>query len=247
MPRLPRAVLPEVPHHLTQRGVDRRPIFFTDSDRRIYLDLVRVAAQRFGVSILGYCMMPNHVHWIVVPARPDSLAKAFGQAHCRYAHYTNAALNRCGHFWQNRFFSCALDRAHCWAALRYVERNPVRAGLTPVAEDWPWSSAAAHLGDSPPEWLNLDAWRAAFNLHDWRVYLTSPTITEADLLLRINTYNGRPLGSAAFVDKIEATLGRPLIPRKGGRPRQQQGNPQALLFGDGGNQETRGLSPDLRD
>ena len=223
MPRMPRAVLPEVPHHLTQRGVDRRPIFFADSDRRVYLDLVRSGADRFGVSILGYCMMPNHVHWIVVPARPDSLAKAFGQAHCRYAHYTNAVLNRCGHFWQNRFFSCALDRAHRWAALRYVERNPVRAGLATTAEAWPWSSAAAHIGEPSPEWLNLDAWRAAFTQREWRFYLASSTLTEADLLLRINTYSGRPLGSAAFVDKLEAELGRHLTQRKGGgRARRQR-------------------------
>ncbi len=218
MPRMPRAVIPDEPHHLTQRGVDRRPIFFTNSDRCIYLDLVRAGAHRFGVTILGYCMMPNHVHWIVVPAKPDSLAKAFGQAHGRYAQYTNAVLDRCGHFWQNRFFSCALDRAHCWAALRYVERNPVRAGLTPIAEDWPWSSAAAHIGEPPPKWLNLDKWRAAFTQQQWRIYLASSTLTEADLLLRINTYSGRPLGSAAFVEKSEAKLGRHLIPSKGGRP-----------------------------
>ena len=224
MPRMPRAVLPDVPHHLTQRGVDRAPIFFSDSDCRVYLDLVRSGAHRFGVSILGYCMMPNHVHWIVVPAKLDSLAKAFGQAHCRYAHYPNAASDRSGHFWQNRFFSCPLDRAHCWAALRYVERNPVRAGLTAVAEDWLWSSAAAHVGAPPPKWLHFEMWRAAFTQKQWRIYLTSSTLTEADILLRINTYTGRPLGSTAFVAQIEAKLGRHLIPKKGGRPRQNAAN-----------------------
>src|ERR1019366_1147458 len=102
----------------------------------------------------GYCLMPNHVHWVVSPREPQSLARAFGEAHGRYASYANAKLSRSGHFWQNRFFSCCLDQAHLWAALRYVERNPVRARLADEASAFKWSSAAAHTGALPrPEWL----------------------------------------------------------------------------------------------
>lgn len=82
--------------------------------------------------------MPNHVHWIAVPESPASLTKTFARAHGRYAQYCNSLLQRSGHFWQNRFYSCALDEAHLWAALRYVERNPVRAGLRGASEDWTW-------------------------------------------------------------------------------------------------------------
>jgi putative transposase len=122
-----RAVLPGVPHHLTQRGLDRQDIFFDASDYKVYLAQIHQNAARFGADLQGYCCMTNHVHWIVVPHRSDSLARTFGEAHGRYAAYANSKLARSGHFWQNRFFSCVLDPGHLWAALRYIERNPVRA------------------------------------------------------------------------------------------------------------------------
>jgi len=133
MARIARVVLAETPHHVTQRGVDRQAVFFSDADRHVYLELVQHSAQHFRMRLVGYCLMSNHVHWIVIPGQADSLAKAFGEAHGRYAHYANALRNRSGHFWQNRFFSCALEANHLWAALRYVERNPLRAGLVAAA------------------------------------------------------------------------------------------------------------------
>jgi len=235
-----RAVLPETAHHVTQRGVNREAIFLTDSDRRVYLELVREAASRHGVSLLGYCLMSNHTHWVVVPAEEDSLGKALGEAHGRYAHYANAVLNRSGHFWQNRFFSCALQEAHVWVALRYVERNPVRAGLVERAEEWGWSSAAVHTGrEAAPEWLAMEAWGAGFTFEDWRVYLAAGSAMEAELALRQNTYTGRPLGSADFVERAEAALGRRLHAEKGGRPPKRKAmaaragaSGQGILFGE---------------
>ena len=162
MPRMARAVLPGVPHHLTQRGLDRGDIFFHTSDYEVYLSQVRTHAARFGADLLGYCCMTNHVHWVAVPQEPGSHARAFGEAHGRYAAYANSKLARSGHFWQNRFFSCALDPAHLWAALRYVERNPVRAHMVERADAYRWSSAAAHCGTGPfPEWLAAESFRAA--------------------------------------------------------------------------------------
>ncbi len=135
MPRMARAVLPGVTHHVTQRGVNRQTVFLCRSDYEVYLGLVRASARRCEAWLVGYCLMPNHVHWVVSPPEADSLTHVFGEAHSRYAHYANSKLNRSGHFWQNRFFSCALDGAHLWAALRYVERNPVRAGLVAAARN----------------------------------------------------------------------------------------------------------------
>jgi putative transposase len=222
-----RAVLPDVAHHLTQRGVGQQPTFFSDADCRVYLRLVDANAARSGVSLLGYCLMSNHVHWIVIPAGADSLTKAFGEAHNRYAHYANAVLERHGHFWQNRFFSCPMDEAHLWTALRYIERNPIRAGLVGAAEDWPWSSARCHTGRRPaPSWLSMSAWQERFTIGEWRIMLAAETVAAADLELRRSTYSGRPLGSAEFIQRGEQVLGRPLEPRKRGRPRQQQ--PAAL-------------------
>ncbi len=235
-----RVVLAEVPHHVTQRGVNRQVVFFSDADRRVYLELVQHSARQFQTRLLGYCLMSNHVQWIANPGQPDSLARAFGEAHGRYAHYANALRNRSGHFWQNRFFSCAVEATHLWAALRYVERNPLRAGLVAVAEEWPWSSAAARTGGvARPDWLEVGAWSARFSAEEWRAYLSSSELTEADLHLRINTYTGRPAGSAAFLARAEATLCRRLGPKKGGRPRKVSltaigaADPnQAILFSD---------------
>lgn len=234
MPRMPRAVFPGVAHHLTQRGVDRQTVFFAERDRQIYLQLVQRAATQFGVSLMGYCLMPNHVHWIAVPESPASLTRTFGRAHGRYAQYSNSILQRSGHFWQNRFYSCALDDPHLWAALRYVELNPVRAGLRANPEHWTWSSAAVHTGhQEAPQWLDLGAWRSRFTPQEWRDYLDAETFGEAEAALRLNTYNGRPLGTDNFVERMEAELGRRLRPRKGGRPRAESAAATGILFPDG--------------
>jgi putative transposase len=229
---MPRAVLPGVPHHLTQRGVSRHDVFFSDAGRQVYLNLVAGAAEQFGVSLLGYCLMSNHVHWLVIPADGRSLARAFGSAHGRYAAYMNAALVRSGHFWQNRFFSCALDEPHTWAAMRYIECNPVRAGMVERAEQWPWSSAPARLGKSRlPEWLDVREWRDRFEAKRWREFLDPPTMSEAEHLLRANTYSGRPSGSAGFIESAERTLARRLTPSIGGRPRKAEGETNATAAG----------------
>jgi len=222
MPRIARAVIPEIPHHLTQRGLNRQPTFFSEEDHHVYLALVRASAERFGADLLGYCLMPNHVHWIVVPQRADSLARAFGDAHGRYASYANAKLCRSGHFWQNRFFSCALDRAHLWTALRYVERNPLRARLVEDPATYRWSSAAAHMGHRPlPIWLQREPMRSTFTEEQWSVYLKSDTFGDAELTLRNQTYTGRPVGAPGFLESAECTLGRTLAKQRGGRPPNQ--------------------------
>jgi len=216
-----RAVLVGVPHHLTQRGLDRPPVFFVDADREVYLGLVRAAAARFGADLLGYCLMTNHVHWVAVPRAEESLARAFGEAHGRYAAYANARIARSGHFWQNRFFSCPLDRAHLWATLRYVERNPCRARLAVSSSAYPWSSAAAHSGAAPPpDWLEPEPMRSCFKPPDWAAYLESDTMASEEAALRRNTYTGRPVGSPQFVAWAESRLGRTLTAQPGGRPKK---------------------------
>jgi len=215
-----RAVLCGVPHHLTQRGVDRQEVFANDADREVYLALVSESAQRFGTLILGYCLMSNHVHWVVGPRRADSLARTFGVAHGRYAAYANARRTRSGHFWQNRFFSCSLDRAHLWTALRYVERNPVRAELAECAAAFRWSSAVAHTGAGPPPvWLEAEPLASTFTPEQWGVYLKSDSIGEAEVELRRSTYTGRPVGSGGFTEWAESMLGRRLVAQAGGRPK----------------------------
>lgn len=217
-----RAVLPGVAHHVTQRGLDRSEVFFTNSDYEVYLEQVRLSARRFGTELFAYCLMPNHVHWIAAPKAPASLSRTFGEAHGRYAAYANAKLGRSGHFWQNRFFSCPLDRKHLWASLRYVERNPVRARMVDRADLFFWSSAPAHTGRSEmPEWLEAEPITSTYTPQEWSVYLESDTLGQAEMELRQNTYTGRPVGSAEFVQWAESSLGRRLAAQKGGRPRKE--------------------------
>lgn len=232
MPRLPRAVLPGVPHHLTQRGVNRQDVFLSDTNRHVYLKLAAWSFETYAVKPLAYCLMPNHVHWVVVPATIHALSRAFGALHGRYAHYMNAATARTGHFWQNRFFSCALDDTHTWAAMRYVERNPVRAGIVAHAEHWPWSSASARLKAEPsPVPLDLTEWQTRFTPATWQLLLTHDTLAESELTLRSRTYTGRPAGKDNFVQLAELTLDRKLRPSKPGRPKKSAPPPtQAHLF-----------------
>jgi putative transposase len=150
--RLARVVAVDVPHHVTQRGNARQYILASDADRTVYLSLFREYAAHHELSVMGYCLMSNHVHLIAIPQRLDSLALALKHTHGRYASYWNAKHTSSGHVWHGRPYSCPLDSPHLWAALRYTELNPVRAGLVTEAEAWQWSSAAAHSTPSCPIW-----------------------------------------------------------------------------------------------
>jgi REP-associated tyrosine transposase len=143
--RIARVVVPGLPHHVTQRGNRREPIFFQAADYRLYRRLVGAAARRAGAEIWAYCLMPNHVHLIVTPADADGLRATFADAHRRYTGAINARFRWTGHLFQGRFGAVVMDEAHLIAAVRYLALNPVAAGLVGRAEDWPWSSAAAHL------------------------------------------------------------------------------------------------------
>ena len=169
MPRLARIVIEGIAHHVVQRGNNRQDVFFVDEDRRYYLALLKEKAEEYRLDILAYCLMTNHVHLIAVPQDPESLAKAIGRADFLHTQYVNRLQGRSGHLWQNRFHSCALDEGHFWSAMRYVEQNPVRAGLVKEAGDYEWSSAAAHLtGEDLTELLDMERWAAQMDGATWR-------------------------------------------------------------------------------
>ena len=165
--------------------------------------------------------MSNHVHLIVVPRTDEALGQTLKHAHGRYAAYWNARQSSSGHVWQGRFYSCPLDDSHLWEALRYVELNPVRAGLVVTAGQWEWSSAAAHCGVAPPDpMLEMEVWRKRWKVSEWREYLSAKE-SPADLAaLRRSTHTGRPLGTPDFVAALETSTMRLLAPQKGGRPKK---------------------------
>lgn len=221
MPRVARVVAVGVPYHVTQRGNNRQDVFFVDDDRRCYLDLVREASRRFGLEVLGYCLMTNHVHLLVVPQDEDSLALGIGRAHWWYSRYVNRLHGRSGHLWQGRFFSAPLEESHLWAALCYVERNPVRARLVRKAWLYRWSSAAAHVGDRPGDGLiDLAQWKDLSRGLRWRDLLMQPDDDDMVMAFRSRTRSGRPLGSDRFISKLEVRLGRRLRANPVGRPRK---------------------------
>ena len=211
MPRFARAVAVGCAHHITQRGVDRQRVFFTEADRPVYLETLHTYAQQARLRVLAYCLMSNHIHLVATPEEPQSLAIALRRTHGRYALYLNARKRRTGHLWQNRFYSCALDDRHLWTAVRYVEQNPLRAGLSVRAEDYTWSSAAAHLG-APDETnlLDLAFWQQEGGAERWRSLLASADEYAAIRRLQQCTFTGRPYGADEFVRTLEKQLGRRL-------------------------------------
>ena len=223
MARMPRVVAQGMAHHITQRGNARRVVFDTPADRLVYLHLLRQYSILHQCTLIGYCLMTNHVHLVAVPARADSLPVWLRDVHGRYATYLNARQGASGHVWQGRYFSCPLDGTHLWAALRYVERNPVRAGMVTHAHAYVWSSAAVHgAGAADTEaLLDLNLWRAEWTPESWREFLNEAAEPEAELIRRY-THTGRPLGSEDFVKQMERQLCRTLAPQKGGRPRHRQ-------------------------
>ena len=171
MPRTARIVVPGVPHHVTQRGNRRQPVFFADSDYETYKTLMREWCAQAGVEIWAYCLMTNHVHLVAVPESAPALARAIGEAHRRYTAEINGREGWTGHLWQGRFASFAMDDAYALRAARYVELNPVAATMTRRAEEYAWSSARAHVAGRDDGLARVAPLRE--RVGDWRAFLES--------------------------------------------------------------------------
>lgn len=220
MARIGRFVVPDLPHHVTQRGNRREAVFFGDDDYALYRDLLREACAREGVEVWSYCLMPNHVHLILTPRTSDGLGRALGKAHRRYSSFINTRLRVTGHLFQSRFASVVMDEAHLKAAAGYVALNPVRTRLVERASDWRWSSARAHLARRDDGLVSvaplLD--RCAGNFADLLEDEADPAMLVA---LRAAETIGRPLGSPDFLDRLAARMGRDPRPGKRGRKKRE--------------------------
>lgn len=215
MPRMPRIVVPHYPHHVTQRGNRKQRTFFCTDDYRAYMRYVSKAKARAGVEIWAYCLMPNHVHLVAVPRCTEGLARLFHDAHCRYTRRINKREDWSGHLWQERFHSFPMDEQHLLAAVRYIELNPVRAGLCEDPMDWDWSSAHAHCRSEDD--LLVDVAPMLQRVDDWHSYLSitdSPVCLDA---LRKHSRSGKPAGTDDFIDRLERLTGRKLRKGKGKR------------------------------
>jgi len=220
MPRLSRTVFANVPHHITQRGNRREDVFFTDEDQETYLAWLTDYCQEYNVEILAYCLMSNHIHLIAVPDTKEGLQNVLKPLHMRYAQRFNRQRGIKGHVWQGRYFSAPLDDSYLWAAIRYVERNPVRAGMVKKAEHYPWSSAAAHCHKKEDKVLTSSGyWQSQFDgIKDWSGWLAEADDPGKLSVIRRNVEKGLPCGSDAFLKKLEKIAKRTLKYRPQGRP-----------------------------
>jgi putative transposase len=219
MPRAARVIVVDVPYHVTQRGNRKQDVFYSDGDYRMYLAWLNDYAERYGLEILAYCLMPNHVHIVAIPRQLNSMANTMRILDKRHSDAINAAFDWTGHLWQSRYFSAALDETHLWNAVRYVERNPVRAGIVEKAEDYPWSSAAFHLGKRPSRIIKSNTeWGGV--VEGWAEALASPEAEEMLHQIRSRTHCGFPCGDEEFIARMSDACGQSLVLRRRGRPKK---------------------------
>jgi len=218
MARMARVVVPGFPHHVTQRGNRRQQTFFSDSDYRFYIGLLAEFSRKADSEIWAYCLMPNHVHLVIVPAQEDGLRATLSQVHRRYTRQVNAREGWRGHLWQERFHSFTMNERYLMTAVRYVENNPVAARLCTSPAQWPWSSARAHLAGQDDKVVSTAPMLE--RVSDWQAYLDGDQATQTETeLLRRHTRTGRPLGDDDFIRRLESLTGRSLLRRKPGPAR----------------------------
>jgi putative transposase len=198
MSRIARIVISGYPHHVIQRGNRRQKVFFSEQDKKTYINLLHKESVRCGIEIWAYCLMDNHVHLILVPGREDSLAHGIGETHRKYTRMINMREGWSGYLWQGRFLSYPLDNKYLYSAVRYVERNPVRAGLVRNAADYRWSSARAHIYHVHDILLS-DSFLIS-EIKDWASYLSEyedPLLTDT---FWKHASTGRPLGDEIMIN-----------------------------------------------
>lgn len=225
MPRKARVVLPGIAHHVVQRGNYQQNVFEHDRDFKTYSYLVKQYALDHHLKIHAYCLMSNHVHFIITPPEKPSLGELFRSVHVRYSQYKNLQWGKLGQLWQGRYFSCVLGTTHLLRAIRYVEMNPVRAKLVKDPWDYIWSSARQHFNlEKFPiieTDIHHDCLQLGFDDRNWDQYLTAadPEMTQ---LMRTHTKKGLAVGDERFINHLELKFGVVLRKMKPGRVRSDR-------------------------
>jgi putative transposase len=221
MPRIARAVATGYPHHVTQRGNNREKVFFDEEDREKYLSLLKKYSVKWATPILVYCLMSNHVHMLTEPQEERSLYKMMQGVTLCYTQYINRKYKRTGRLWESRYYSCIVDKErYLWAAARYIEQNPVRVKMVKGVEDYPYSSARAHVKGIKDELLTKELFQDGQRKE--YIELLRMGMSEKEMnSIRYNTRTGRPFGSEAFIKKLEKKLERRLIIMSPGRPKKK--------------------------
>ncbi|HET6632313.1 MAG TPA: transposase [Rhodanobacteraceae bacterium] len=227
MPRKPRLDLADVPQHIIQRGHDRQPCFFTEADYLCYLTELREISRREGCRVHAYVLMTNHVHLLATPAAAGQIGRMMQALGRRFVRYINDRHHRTGTLWEGRYKACLVDSdRYLLQCYRYIELNPVRAGMAAAAWDYRWSSFGCNaLGRFDPliqphaSFLALDpdpCTRQA-TYRDWVMQAVDTDETDA---IRRDLQRQHAYGSNRFRAAVEAQLGRRAGPARMGRPRK---------------------------
>ena len=224
MSRTARIVNPGYPHHITQRGNNKQSIFRGNHDRQFYLYLLKKYSCQCGCKVHSYCLMPNHIHLLLVPNQNTSLAKTMQKINISYTQYINKKYNRTGSLWEGRFFSAIIDKeSYLWTACRYIEQNPLRAGITNQATKYKWSSAKINAGLIKSDFVE-PVWEKYLNKNEY-MRLLAENIEEKEIKkIRKSTLKGIPLGSKKFLNKIINQFKKRKISEKKGKRSEENLN-----------------------
>ncbi len=216
MARQARIVLPDTPHHITQRGNRGEPVFFEKGDYEAYIQFLAEECADKGVVIWAYCLMPNQIQLIAVPHKEHSLARALGEAHRRYTRRINERNQWRGHLFQDRFFSYPMDETHLLNAARHIETLPVFTGVAPTPESYLWSSARAHVKGREDKLLTPEKPLLHF-VPDWSGFLKEWPAEQDPKAIDRHLQTGRPRGNDNFLSAVESMVGRTVRPQRPGR------------------------------
>ncbi len=221
MPRIARAVAAGFPHHIIQRGNNKEKVFFEKEDRQKYLELLKKYSDKWQCPILAYCLMNNHVHLLARPKQEESLYKMMQGITLCYTQHINRKYEKTGRLWESRYHSCIVDKEqYLWAAARYIEQNPKRAKIVKKEEEYPYSSAKAHIEGKRDDILGEELFNDIHQRKDYIAFIRESITEEEMQRLRYTTRTGRPFGSEGFIKKMEKRLDKRFILQKPGRPKK---------------------------
>lgn len=220
MPRRRRRIIPEVEHHVIQRAAHGRFILRDGECKAMLMSLLIDWSQRLRVLVSGFVLMDNHFHLSARPPDESALGQMMGRVTADFSRWLNTGAREVGPNWQGPFYATPMDERHAVMSLRYIERNPVEAGLCSLPWDYGWSSAAFHAGLGPrPTLLSNDIRPGATSPLGWREILLQPPGDDAIRRLEECAVRGNPFADDSWIERIERTLGRQIRPRPIGRPR----------------------------